>query len=285
VAIVYLNGNFLPIEEAKISPLDRGFLFGDGIYEVIPSYNGRMVGAHYHLERMRNGLSEINIDVDYVEEDWIKLCQNLCEKNGFGALGIYIHISRGADNKRQHAYPENITPTIFIMTFEIPFPALPDRKKVQGYSLKTTRDLRWQRCNIKSTALLGNVLHYQQGVEADCDEVLLFNDNAQITEASTSNVFIVKNGIIITPRLDHQILSGVTRKLIIKILQDKGEFIIEERVITLAEVRQADEIWICSSSKEIVPVVALDNQPVNDGLPGAIWEKVAKVYHQSKFDY
>jgi len=283
--IVYLNGEFMPVSQAKISPLDRGFLFGDGIYEVIPSYAGKMIGFIAHIDRMINGLAEIGINFNWDHAKWRELCDQLYQQNGGQALGIYLHISRGADNKRFHAYPENVEPTVFAMTFEIPIPEKPNKMTRKGYALKSIEDLRWQRCHIKSTALLGNVMHFQQGVEANCQEVLLYNDNQELTEASSSNIYIIKNGVVITPLLDHQILPGITRKLLLDILRKDGSIVVEERVVTLKEAKSADEIWISSSSKEIAPVTILDGKKVGDGQVGAVWEKAAELYTKNKFNY
>jgi len=286
MSTVFLNGNYMPIEEAKISPLDRGFLFGDGIYEVIPSYFGKMVGFQGHIDRMNDGLKAIGIELNWSDTQWQTLCDTLSEKNGAGPLGIYLHVSRGADNKRFHAFPENITPTIFAMTFEIPVPKTPDLSTIgKGYALTSTEDLRWQRCHIKSTALLGNVLHFQQGYEAGSQETLLFNNKNELTEASASNIFIVKDGIIATPIQDNQILPGITRGLIIDILAKDGTLTVEERIVTLDEVRSADEIWITSSSKEIAPVTMLDGTEVGNGQVGQVWLKAATLYSNNKFSY
>ncbi|MDX2370555.1 MAG: aminotransferase class IV, partial [Colwellia sp.] len=194
---VFLNGDYMPIEEAKISPLDRGFLFGDGIYEVIPSYFGKMVGFQGHINRMNDGLKAIGIELNWSDSQWQTLCETLCEKNGAGPLGVYLHVSRGADTKRFHAFPENVEPTVFAMAFEIAVPKTPDLATVgKGYALTSTEDLRWQRCQIKSTSLLGNVLHFQEGYEAGSQETLLYNSNNELTEASASNIYIVKDGVI-----------------------------------------------------------------------------------------
>ncbi len=275
----------MPISEAKISPLDRGFLFGDGIYEVIPSYQGKMVGAKPHIERMQNGLSAIGIKLNWTIEQWFSLCEQLVEKNGNGTLGIYLHVSRGADTKRFHAFPDNIQPTIFAMALEIPEVKTPDKSTTKTYSLKSTEDLRWQRCHIKSTALLGNVLHFQQGFELGCQETLLYNHHNELTEASSSNVYIVKNGVVYTPKLDSQILPGVTRKLLLDILAADGSIKVVERVVTMEEVYSADEIWLSSSSKEVVPAIMLDGKPVGDGKVGDVWEKAARLYHANKYGY
>ena len=286
MSTVFLNGDYMPIEEAKISPLDRGFLFGDGIYEVIPSYSGKMVGFQGHINRMNDGLNAIGIELNWSDIQWQILCNTLSEKNGAGPLGIYLHVSRGADTKRFHAFPKNVTPTVFAMVFEIPVPKTPDLATAgKGYALTSSEDLRWKRCQIKSTALLGNVLHFQEGYQAGSQETLLFNSNNELTEASASNIFIVKEGIIATPVQDNQILSGITRRLVIDILAKDGSLLLEERTITLDEVNAADEIWITSSSKEIVPVTLFDGKAVGDGNVGPIWLKAATLYAINKFSY
>jgi len=285
MSIVFLNGDFMPVNEAKISPLDRGFLFGDGIYEVIPSYEGKMVGFTGHINRLNNGLKAIGIEYDYSDLQWRELCNQLSEKNGAGSLGLYIHISRGADTKRSHGFPQDVTPTVFAMAFDIPAPREPNLADTKSYALLSTEDLRWKRCHIKSTALLGNVLHFQQGFEADCQETLLFNEKNELTEASSSNIFIIKAGVIATPLQDNQILPGITRRLVIDILTQEGDFTVEERIITMDEVRDADEIWLTSSSKEIMPVTMLDGKLVGDGQIGTVWSKAASLYALKKFDY
>lgn len=286
MSIVFLNGDYMPIEDAKISPLDRGFLFGDGIYEVIPSYFGKMVGFKGHIERMNDGLKAISIELNWTESQWLQLCKNLSEKNGARALGLYLHVTRGADTKRFHAFPENVTPTVFAMAFEIPVPKTPDLATIgKGYALTSSEDVRWQRCQIKSTALLGNVLHFQEGYEAGSQETLLFNSKNELTEASASNIFIIKDGVIATPIQDNQILPGITRSLVIDILAKDGSLPLEERTVTLDEVKAADEIWITSSSKEIAPVTLLDGKAVGNGKVGPIWLKAATLYSENKFSY
>lgn len=287
MSIAYLNGDFLPLSEARISPLDRGFLFGDGIYEVIPYYQGQSVGLGLHIQRMLNGLAEIEIECSLTAEQWRNLLNDLIEKNSDQAenLGVYVHVSRGTDDKRYHAYPEGVEPTIFAYTFAIKDPEPVDREKVTQYSLVSTEDLRWQRCHIKSTALLGNVIHFQQGYSAGSDETLLYNAEHQLTEGSACNVFIVKDGVVLTPKLDNQILPGITRRIIVDSLKADGTIPVEERTITMDEVRSADELWITSSSKEIAPVTQLDGNPVGDGKVGEIWEKAFAIYTAAKFSY
>ena len=285
MSTAYLQGEYLPLEQARISPMDRGFLFGDGIYEVIPSYGGRMVGFGPHIDRMRDGLEAIDIRLDWNEKHWRELCEGLMGENGRGDLGIYLHVSRGADTRRFHAYPENVEPTVFGFTFDIPPSPVADRTTANTYSVTTTQDLRWKRCNIKSTALLGNVMHFNQGYQGGNNETILYNDQGEITEASACNVFIVKDGQIVTPDTDHQILPGITRLLLLEILRADGSIPVEERIVTLDELRHADEVWITSSTKEVAPVVLLDGAPVGDGEPGEIWERAQALFSEYKYDY
>ena len=285
MTIAYLNGSYMPLEEARISPMDRGFLFGDGIYEVVPSYGGKMVGFGPHISRMNDGLSAIEINHKWSEDQWRELCSTLLEKNGNGNLGIYLHVTRGADNKRNHAYPDGIAPTVFGYAFEIPEPPVADRNLVKPYTCSTGQDLRWDRCNIKSISLLGNVLHFQQGHQKGDGEILLYNENNQLTECGACNAYIVKNGVVSTPPLDNQILPGITRQLVLKVLREDGSIPLEERVISMDEVWDADEVWISSSSKEIAPVIKLDGKPVGDGKVGPVWEAAAKLYQAGKFDF
>ena len=285
MSTVYLNGDYMSAEHAKISPMDRGFLFGDGIYEVIPAYHGKMLGFAAHIERMNNGLNEIEIKLDYSADKWREICQQLCEKNQGDNLGIYLHVSRGADVKRAHAYPSGITPTVFAYAFEIPAQPVSDIDNAKTYTVSVEQDKRWQRCHIKSTALLGNVIHYQHGAAAGNNETILFNRLEELTEASSSNVFIVKDGVISTPPLDNQILPGITRWLIINILHSHSDFKVQERIITKQELFAADEVWITSATKEVGPVVKLNDQLVADGKPGKVWQQVQSLFTKHKFDY
>ncbi|MCR8923634.1 D-amino acid aminotransferase [Dasania sp. GY-MA-18] len=285
MSIVYLDGAYMPMEEAKISPMDRGFLFGDGIYEVVPSYDGKMVGFGPHIDRMIEGMGFIDIKLDWSHDQWKDVCDQLIEKNGGGNLGIYLHVSRGADSKRFHAYPDNVAPTVFAFAFEIPPATVADKTKIKGYKVNTQQDLRWDRCNIKSTALLGNVMHFQVGHAAGMNETLLFNANDELTEASACNAYIVKDGVVATPPLDHQCLPGITRKILLSILAKDGSIKVEERIVTKEEVLNADEVWITSSSKEIAPVIEVDGKPVGNGEVGDVWLAAQTLYSAQKYDY
>ncbi|MFT5313760.1 MAG: D-alanine transaminase [Paraglaciecola sp.] len=285
MSIVFLNGEYLPMQEAKISPMDRGFLFGDGIYEMVPSYGGKLVGFGPHIRRMQKGLAEIGIKLSMTQDDWRKVAVALIQKNDSGNLGLYLHVSRGADVKRFHAYPDDITPTVFAFAFEIAPPPIPDRTKVKAFKVNSSEDLRWKRCHIKSTSLLGNVMHFQQGQDAGVHETILYNTQGELTEACACNVFVVKNDVVITPPLDNQLLPGITRYMLLDILRKDGVIAVEERVIRMDEVRSADELWLTSSSKEIAPVIELDGKPVGNGKVGDIWQFAQTLYSANKYNY
>jgi D-alanine transaminase len=283
--IAYLNGKYLPIAEAKISPLDRGFLFGDGVYEVVPSYDGKLVGFLPHLQRMNEGLEAISIATGWSEQQWLDLCLKLVQKNGAGDLGIYLQISRGTYETRSHRFPDKVNPTIFAFCFEIPPAPVADKSLAKTYTVSTARDIRWDRRDIKSTSLLGNVLHYQQGVDQGNQETLLFNERNELTEASSCNAFIVKDGTVITPPLDHEKLPGITRQILIDVLRNDGKIPVEERTVSMTEVSEADEVWITSSSREIAPVIAIDSKPVGDGQVGDIWLAAQTLFCANRFNY
>ena len=284
--IVYLNGEYKPAEQATISPFDRGFLFGDGIYDVTPSYGGKMVGFKLHLERMDNGLKSIGIENPLTTKQWHEIATQLSEKNGGQNLGIYFQVSRGNEGRRFHGFPTNVKPTVFGMVIEIaPHPAIPNRHTETGLKVISTEDLRWSRCHIKSTAMLGNVLHFQQSYSVEKNETIMYNALGQLTEASYSNVFIVKDGVVATPMLDNQLLPGISRYIAIESMRADGSIKVEERIVTMDEVRNADEIWITNSSKHIAPVLELDGEPVGDGLVGPVWEQAMTIYMAAKYDF
>lgn len=285
MSLVYLNGQFMRPEQAKISPMDRGFLFGDGIYEVIPSYGGRCVGFTAHIQRLQTGLAALEIHCALTIEDWQQLVQQLIQHNGAGNLGVYLHVSRGADHKRAHAYPKDITPTIFAYTFEIAAEPQADRDKAPRYKVMTATDLRWQRCHIKSTALLGNVMHHQQAAALGVNECILFDEQGFLTEGSSTNVFIVKDAVVISPPLSHKILPGITRQLLLAILLDYSNLKVEQRPVSKSELMAADEVWLTSSSKEIAAVVEVDGQQIAEGKPGVVWQQAQQLFSQYKYSY
>ncbi|GGW69596.1 aminotransferase class IV [Alishewanella tabrizica] len=287
MSTVYLNGQFILASDAKISPMDRGFLFGDGIYEVIPSYQGRFVGFEPHITRLHSGLSQLSIHHGKTLADWTEICQSLLNHNRAqlgNNLAVYIQVSRGTDTKRNHAFPLNISPTIFAYAFAIAAEPVPDKAKAHTYNVITGNDLRWQRCHIKSTSLLGNVLHYQQGVEQGAHEILLFDRDGNLTEGAAVNVFVIKNGEIATPPLSNKLLPGITRLLLLQILRQHSTLNVVERDISFEEVMAADEIWLTSSSKEIAPVLKVNDTPVGNGEVGDIWLAAQRLFSAHKYD-
>ncbi len=285
MTIAFLNGAFTPLADARISPMDRGFLFGDGIYEVIPSYDGSMVGFERHMKRLHDGLSAIGLANPLAQEEWYNLLRQLLAENGNGNLAVYLQVTRGVAPQRAHKFPDTVEPTVFAYTFDINAAPTGNLAGAKGLRVSTGEDLRWQRCHIKSVALLGNVLHMMEGVDRGDDEILLFNANDELTEAAACNVFIVKDGVIATPLLDNQKLPGITRNMLLDILRDHGSWAVEERVITRTEVIAADEVWLTSSTKEIAPVIAIDGQVVGDGRPGQVWSDAQSLFAQHRFDY
>lgn len=287
MSTVFLNGHFMAASDAKISPMDRGFLFGDGIYEVIPSYQGRFVGFGPHIERLHSGLSQLSIEHGMTEANWAAICDQLLQLNRASMgdnLAVYIQVSRGTDSKRYHAFPSGVTPTIFAYAFAIAAEPVADKSKVTTFKVVTGNDLRWQRCHIKSTSLLGNVLHYQQGVAQGAQEILLFDREGNLTEGAAVNVFVVKNGEIATPPLSNKLLPGITRLLLLKILRQHSQLKVVERDISYNEVLAADEIWLTSSSKEVAPVLSVNDQPVGDGKVGDIWLAAQQLFSAHKYD-
>ncbi|HAW93297.1 MULTISPECIES: aminotransferase class IV [unclassified Arsukibacterium] len=287
MSIVYLNGDFIPAAEAKISPMDRGFLFGDGIYEVIPSYGGRFVGFKPHIARMQDGLSQLSIDPTLSLADWQRICQRLLSENqqiNGDNQAVYIQVSRGTDSKRNHAFPANIKATVFAYAFAIAPEPIADKSKATTFNVVTGQDLRWQRCHIKSTSLLGNVLHYQQGYASGAQEILLFDKDGNLTEGAAVNVFVIKDGVIATPPLTTKLLPGITRLLLLNILRKHSSVKVEERDISEQEVFAADEIWLTSSSKEIAPVLKVNEHTVGTGEVGDIWLAAQQLFSAHKYD-
>lgn len=287
MAIAYLNGDFMPLEEARISPMDRGFLFGDGIYEVIPTHYGKAVGLQAHLQRLNDGLQAIGIANPMNSKQWESLVNELVGRNrsklNADYVGVYLHVSRGTAMTRAHGFPDNVTPTVFAYGFTMASPPAPRSDRVKGLDVALGRDLRWERCHIKSTSLLGNVLHFQDGKAQGKQETILLNASNEVTEASSCNVFVVIKGEIITPPLDHQLLPGITRKLVIASLAKAG-ITVTERAVTQSQLCEADEVWLTSSSKEITPVLSIDDSPVDDGTPGPVWQQAISIFNQYKYD-
>ncbi|PHS73665.1 MAG: D-amino acid aminotransferase [Cycloclasticus sp.] len=275
---VFLNGEFLPLADAKISVLDRGFLFADGIYEVIPAYQGQLFRLQQHLDRLNNSLSAIRMSPVMSDQQWIDVLTKLVEPHAQTDQSVYVQVTRGASSHRDHSLPDDPTPTIFAMCQTIVVDNLNTLAK--GISAITLDDIRWDWCHIKSIALLGNILLKQQASDQQCTEAILLRDGFA-TEGSASNLFIVKNGQLITPPKSHYLLPGITRDLILELAIEEGIDCVE-REISEQQLYDADEIWLTSSTKEIMPVTELNEQAINNAQPGEIWHKVSSRYRQFK---
>ncbi|MGZ8151760.1 MAG: D-amino-acid transaminase [Methylovulum sp.] len=271
---VYLNGQYLPLNEAKVSVLDRGFLFGDGIYEVIPSYYGHLFHFQQHLERLENSLAGIRLDNPHSREQWLEILAPLLNANENEY--IYLQITRGVAAKRDHAFPENTAPTVFAMCSKI----VPFAGRDTGVKAVTMDDSRWGFCNIKAITLLGNILHRQEAVDQDCAEALLVKDGI-VTEGAASNVFAVIDGVLLTPPKSNSILPGITRDVIVE-LAEKNNIPCREESFSLDALKSASEIWVTSSTREIIPVVELDGQPVADGKPGPVFHAMNEIFQAYK---
>lgn len=272
---VYLNGAFMPVEEAQVSVLDRGFLFGDGVYEVIPVYAGKPMRLEQHLQRLQQSLDAIKLEVT---EDWATLIDDLVELNGGGDLSVYLQLTRGAGPRRDHALPETVFPTVFAMA--TPFTPVQDLAAVKGIKAVTIEDNRWLQCFIKSICLQPNVLLKEQASEKGAQDAILVRDG-QVTEAAAANVFVIKDKVVYTAPKNHLILGGITRDLVLELVREAGIDAREESP-SRALLESADEIWISSSTREIVPVLELDGKPVGDGSNGPIWYTVMQHYQAYK---
>ena len=278
MGIVYLNGQYLQAEQAKISVLDRGFLFGDGVYEVIPAYGGHLLRLAEHLRRLQNSLDGIRLKNPLSQQQWLEVIQTLLQENQAEDQSVYLQVTRGTAAYRDHSFPEQAQATVFIMVNSL-HPVSLDKLK-QGVCGITLDDIRWRACNIKATALLANVMLRQQATEQGCAEAILIRDG-KATEGAASNLFIVQNGVIITAPVSSFLLPGITRDLIIELAR-QHKMAIEERDISEQELRHADEIWMTSSTREIVPLISLDEQPVGTGCYGPVWEKMIALYQDYK---
>jgi len=274
---VYLNGQYLPLADAKVSVMDRGFLFGDGIYEVIPSYSGSLFHFQDHMKRLENSLSSIRLANPHDRAQWLEILTPLLD-TGLDQY-IYLQITRGIDSKRDHTFPENVTPTVFAMCSNI----VPLANLDSGVKAISVDDSRWELCNVKATTLLANILLRQQAVEKGCAEAILVKDG-YVTEGAASNIFAVIDGILITPPQGAEILPGITRDVILEIARE-NDIPYSEDIISLDALKTASEIWLTSSTREIVPVVQLDNEAIANGKPGPIWRimnQLFQAYKQSR---
>lgn len=276
--IVYLNDEYLPLEQARVPVLDRGFLFADGVYEVMPVYGGRLFRLAEHLARLDNSLEGIRLQNPLSREQWRAVLQRLVEMNGGGEQSVYLQVTRGAGAVREHLFPVNCPPTVFAMSMQLKPPKPESLEK--GMRVITLDDIRWQYCHLKTVALLPNVLMHQIARERQADEAILLR-NGYATECTASNFFIVKEGVVITPPKSDYLLPGITRDLVLELAGQHGVDHME-RDIRLSELTTVEEIWVTSSNKEIAPATLLNDKPVGDGRPGPLWRKMYEYYQEYK---
>jgi D-alanine transaminase len=275
--IVYLNGQLLPLEEAKISVLDRGFIYGDGVYELIPVYRREPFRIAHHLARLQHSLDGIRLANPHANPEWGALIRELIAKQPFDDQGLYLQVTRGVA-RRDHAFPRDVPQTVFMMSNPL---ALPSAEQVaHGVPAVTADDNRWRRCDLKTTSLIGNVLMRQLAADAGAVETVMFRDGF-LTEASASNVLIVAGGKVVAPPKDNLILPGITLDAALEFARDGG-LSFEVRPVPRAEALSADEMWLSSSTKEVLAITSLDGKPFADGAPGPVFRQMYTLYQQRK---
>ena len=273
----YLDGTLQPLRAARVSPLDRGFLFADAVYEVFAVHAGFASRLNANLARLEYSLRELRIPNPHDAQGWTRLLQALIDANGGGDMYVYLQVSRGTEYGRNHAPLPQLTPTVF--AFCAPLPPMTPAMLAQGVACITAADTRWARCDIKSVALLANVLLRQQAVEAGAAETILLRDG-WLTDASSSAVHVVIEGEIRTPPRSHQLLPGTTRSLIEELAAAHG-LPCRSTPVSAAALRQADEIWLSAATRGVVAVTTLDGQPVGAGRPGPLWRRMRTLVEAS----
>lgn len=273
----YFKGDFMPLEAVRVSPLDRGYLLGDGVYEVVPVYSGRMFRIDAHLDRLERSLGAIEMKSPLTRSAWIDMLDTLIARNGGGEQSLYFQVTRG-EAPRNHAFPRATRPLVFAMSKPGPRRAYPE-----PIDAVTRSDNRWGRCDIKAIALLPNVLLRQAAVSAGAGEAILLRDGL-VTEGAASNVFVVADGVLMTPPKSPKILAGITRDVTLELASAAG-ITVEERDISEAALRSADEIWVTSSTMEITPVSRLDGRTPVSGAPGRLWQQVFERFREFKRDF
>lgn len=274
---VYLDGRFMPLADARVSVLDRGFVFGDGVYELVPVYSRKPFRLEEHLRRLQHSLDGIRLANPHGVAVWRELIEQLVAQQDFDDQSVYLQITRGVA-PRDHAFPAGVAATVFM--FAQPLVSATAEQKAAGVCAITAPDIRWGRCDIKAISLLANVLARQQAVEAGCAETVMLRDGF-LSEGAASNIFVVKNGVLRAPPPSLLILTGITYDVVLELAAAHG-IPAGLRAISEAELRDADELWMASSTKEIMPIVSLDGAPVGDGKQGPMARQMDALYQQFK---
>ncbi|MBB71898.1 MAG: D-amino acid aminotransferase [Legionellales bacterium] len=276
--LAYLNGDYLPLEDARVSAMDRGLLFGDGVYEYIPIFGGKLFRLQQHLERLDRSLAGIQLHVTISHAEWETIFTKLANSIEGEDASIYCQITRGPDKVRKLAFPENPQPTVFAYVYPLEKQSV--AKLAEGATAITLDDTRWLSCNIKAITLLANVILQQQAIDRGFDQAILIRDGKAV-EGPNSNLFIVKDSTIITPPKDEFILGGVTRDLVLE-LAEQHDIAFVERDIASDELLSADEVWLTGSSKEILPILSIDEHTIGTGEAGPLWYQIIKLYQDYK---
>jgi len=276
--MIYLNGEFLPLAEAKVSVMDRGFLFGDGVYEVIPVYSRQPFRLAQHLQRLGNTLAGVRLPNPHSDAEWSELIGRIIIQAESADQQVYLQVTRGVDSRRSHAFPRQVRPTVMIMSEPLAPPAPAECEL--GVAAISAEDNRWLRCDLKVVSLLANCLLRQLAVDAGCAETLLLREGF-LSEGAASNIFLVKDGVLLAPQQNHLMLPGVTYDVVLELASANG-LKPEVRDILEAEVRDADELWMTSSTREVLAIVSLDGRPVGDGRPGPLYQSMYGWYQAFK---
>jgi D-alanine transaminase len=276
--ICYLNGAYLPLSEARVSPLDRAFLFADSVYEVLPVFDGRPFRFREHFDRLARSLREIRLESPHTHDQWLAILDAVVSRNGGVDMYVYVQVTRGMEFGRNHAFPAVTRPTVFIMAS--PLPAMTAEIREQGLAAITVEDFRWGRCDIKSTALLANVLMKQQAADAGAQEAIIVREG-DVMEGSSTSIFVVTAGVLATPPNSMHILPGTTRDAALE-LASAASMPLEVRRIPVTQLHSADEVWLASATRDVLPLTRIDGRAIGTGKPGPQWQKMAAAFASLK---
>ncbi|MDG0996363.1 MAG: D-amino acid aminotransferase [Gammaproteobacteria bacterium] len=277
MSAAYLNGEYKPLDECQVSVLDRGFIFGDAVYELIPFYIKKAFRLEAHLARLKRSLAEIRINNPQTDEQWQAIIERLISQHDEANGYVYIQVSRGVA-RRDHAFPKDTAATVFAMLGA--WPALIDGALDKGLSVVTVDDIRWNRCDVKSTSLLANVLMKQKALESDAHEAIMIREG-KVLEGSATNTFVVHQGTVFTAAKDNLILPGITRDVVVELINTLALPFVEQAA-SLQQLQEADEVWLTSSTKECLAITEVDGQPVANGQPGPLWHQVYAAFQLQK---
>ena len=275
----YVDGAYLPLAEARVSPMDRGFLFGDGAYEVIPVYSRRAFRLDEHVARLANTLAAMRLANPHSADEWKAIILEIVARNPWDDQSVYLQVTRGADTKRNHAFPgPEVKPTVFLMSEPLVTPSA--EQLATGIAAVSAADIRWLRCDLKTVSMLANCLLRQHAIDHGCMETVLFRDSF-LTEGAASSIFVCKDGVLLVPPKSHLMLPGITYDVVLELARSHG-MKHEVREVLEAEVRTADELWMTSSTKEVLPITSLDGRAVGDGKPGPMGRQMYAWYQDFK---